>query len=541
MPPRSFILKLLGITFISMLPLWFILDFKWPISSDVIFYATILKTFSAQLWSGDVYPRWLSDTNGGYGSSVFLFYAPLPYYVLSIFEFLSSIDPYGFGRLWIGLTIGLFISGITSYCWLKCLIPETQAQKGALLYVGFPYLFVITYTFFGLSQLWAYALMPLLLHAAHDITKKGWRALPLWIASYGLMAYTHLISTLIFAGIPWLYVVCFSNKKEQLRNAIISGLGVIAGIAIAAWYIVPALINKAYIVVAGFTYDSRFYVSTFFEVHAVIATLVIILPLLGFYIELPAAMRKNVSAHVRFWLVVIMGLFFITTPLSKPLWDSIPQMQYFQGTFRFFMPMIPGVVFISIYWMAHIKTQLLYPAFFVFGLITSTLYSSHTLFFDTIKPIEKRVEHRLIVVPEYQTIWMQRDNIDFQEHIPEEFINLPLATITKGLGKTEVISQSSRHITLHTDITSGNATITLKRFYFPGWVSDKINIKIIESGAMLAVQAPKGTHEITLTIPWFEGEKAGFFISLSTLMLLLGIFLASRLKPVGFSDRLPQP
>src|SRR3954463_8301416 len=71
---------------------------QWPISGDFLFYATALKAFSAQLWSGELYPRWLTEVSAGYGSPVFLFYAPLPFYVGSLFQFMAGWDTYGFYR-----------------------------------------------------------------------------------------------------------------------------------------------------------------------------------------------------------------------------------------------------------------------------------------------------------------------------------------------------------------------------------------------------------------------------------------------------------
>ena len=33
-----------------------------------------------QLWSGELYPRWLLGMNSGFGSPTFFVYGPLPYY-----------------------------------------------------------------------------------------------------------------------------------------------------------------------------------------------------------------------------------------------------------------------------------------------------------------------------------------------------------------------------------------------------------------------------------------------------------------------------
>jgi hypothetical protein len=210
MSPRSFVIKLAAVAFLALLPLWITLALKWPIYTDFLFYSTILKTFSSQLWSGELYPRWLMDTNGGLGSPVFLFYAPLSYYVMSLFEWLSPIDLHGFCRLIIGLTLGLFIAGITSYRWLKTCLPEKQAQTGALLYASFPYLIYISYHGFSFAQIWAVACAPFLLKTAHEVTVSGRKALPIFALSYALLTFIHPLSVIAFGGIPCLYILVFS-------------------------------------------------------------------------------------------------------------------------------------------------------------------------------------------------------------------------------------------------------------------------------------------------------------------------------------------
>lgn len=34
--------------------------------------------FAVQLWQGELYPRWLMEMNGAFGSPVFFFYPPCP-------------------------------------------------------------------------------------------------------------------------------------------------------------------------------------------------------------------------------------------------------------------------------------------------------------------------------------------------------------------------------------------------------------------------------------------------------------------------------
>ncbi|MEQ1789341.1 MAG: hypothetical protein ABL857_02740, partial [Rickettsiales bacterium] len=77
--------------------------------------------------------------NSGFGGPTAIFYGLIPYYIGSLFQFLSAFDPNGLGRALLTMQVSIFIAGITSYHWLKIYVPKKQAEKGALIYAAFPY------------------------------------------------------------------------------------------------------------------------------------------------------------------------------------------------------------------------------------------------------------------------------------------------------------------------------------------------------------------------------------------------------------------
>ena len=355
MPPRRFIVKLVALTAIVTLPLWLMLAFKWPINTDFLVYATILKPFSAQFWAGEFYPRWLMDTNDGFGSPVFLFYSPLAFYIGSMFEWMAPLDPNGYGHVTATMTLAIFACGITSYRWLRAHMTPSLAQEGALIYAGFPYILTILYSSMGVAQLWAMVWLPLLLEAAHDMTQKNWRAVPKFSAAYALLALTHLPTTIVFAVIPCAYVYAFAPRGKYVFYLLLSGIAALLGAAIAAIYLLPALANKPFVSSMHFLDGQLVYSDNFYHPRAVGALLCIVLPLFGLYTELPKAMRKHLFSPVRFWIIVSCAALFMTTPLSKPIWDHVTFLQYLQFPFRFYNAMVPGVVFIALSWLPYMK------------------------------------------------------------------------------------------------------------------------------------------------------------------------------------------
>ena len=58
------------------------------VANDILYHLNWNDLFQQQLFTGDLYPRWLFEMNGGRGSPIFYFYSPLPYYVSAFFALL---------------------------------------------------------------------------------------------------------------------------------------------------------------------------------------------------------------------------------------------------------------------------------------------------------------------------------------------------------------------------------------------------------------------------------------------------------------------
>ena len=59
-------------------------NFPSCVIDDSLLHMSWVQQFSASLSQGYWLPRWLPDSNGGYGSPVFIFYSPLVYYLTAL-------------------------------------------------------------------------------------------------------------------------------------------------------------------------------------------------------------------------------------------------------------------------------------------------------------------------------------------------------------------------------------------------------------------------------------------------------------------------
>ncbi|MGH9429226.1 MAG: hypothetical protein ACRD2L_23330, partial [Terriglobia bacterium] len=62
-------------------------NFQSCVIDDSVLHMSWVQQFSTSLAQGYWLPRWLPDSNGGYGSPVFIFYSPLVYYLTALLKF----------------------------------------------------------------------------------------------------------------------------------------------------------------------------------------------------------------------------------------------------------------------------------------------------------------------------------------------------------------------------------------------------------------------------------------------------------------------
>jgi len=176
-------------------------------TTDSLNHLIMSRHFADQLWSGDLYPRWLHEMNAGLGSPVFQFYAPVSFYITALFRPLLGHDPEGWHQLGLAASLAVIASGFTAYAWLARLAGGRAALIGAVLYMSAPYhLAIDLYQRFFFAELWGFVWMPLVMLYARASMRGGAGALAGLAVSYALLIMTHLPTTLLFSWVPIAYV-----------------------------------------------------------------------------------------------------------------------------------------------------------------------------------------------------------------------------------------------------------------------------------------------------------------------------------------------
>jgi hypothetical protein len=187
--------------------------------------------FTAELAKGHFYPRWFPLANGGAGSATFYFYPPIAFYVSGLLGLLGLST---FASVIGCFALGLILSGYTMFAWLR---GRAHPLLGSLLFMAAPY---HIYDFYGRgaqAEFLAIGLVPLVALGLRRASEKR----PTLLAfAYGGLILTHLPLALL-ASLFLIAPYCLWHGELRRYAA-----PLVLGIAIAAIYLVPALVLDKY-------------------------------------------------------------------------------------------------------------------------------------------------------------------------------------------------------------------------------------------------------------------------------------------------------
>jgi len=352
-------LTLLLLALLAAVPLWTgpgIVNTRGGGDSPFLFFR--LHQLMANLRDGVFPARWMPDAAYGLGYPFFNFYASLPYYFAAIFNFL------GFDLLVsikIVQTLGVVFAGFALYGWARRhFTTRWAAWLAALAYVYAPFHLVNVYVRGdSLSEFYAFIFYPLILWTIDRLfdSTRNW---PLLALAYGGLILAHNVSALIFSPVVVLYVFIYLLKsKIQKPKTKISAvvLGLVLAFALSAFFWLPALGEASLTQVSDVQTTGYFNYSEHFRAANLIQNsigfdyaittapgsnspfamgLVQAIGAVAGLVVLIATWQKD--SHQRFRLFVLIGLAlstFMITPLSKPLWDTLPLLSYSQFPWRF--------------------------------------------------------------------------------------------------------------------------------------------------------------------------------------------------------------
>jgi len=362
----QFLKKYYGLFIVLILSFWAIKSFFIPGFFPMHDDTQVARVFEmGKVLQNGIFPvRWVPDLGYGYGYPIFNFYAPLAYYVGAIFMFL------GFDALIatkIMMVLGVVLAGISMYFLARNFFGEFGGIVSGLFYLYAPYHAIDIYIRGDVAEFWAYAFIPLMFLGFYKVFENSKKQFK--IRAFGVigalgfagMILSHNLTALMVAPfllITVLLLIVFSKKGTRMLNALYLMPYIFLGLALSAFYWIPALAEMKYTnvlsqigggadfrdhfacigqlwnslwgfggSVAGCTDGLSFKIG---KLHVLVSVTVFILTLCVRKIR----KSKNGAIILFSFLGFLLSAFF-TLEASKPIWEAISTMAFFQYPWRF--------------------------------------------------------------------------------------------------------------------------------------------------------------------------------------------------------------
>jgi len=528
------------------------------VGHDVKFHIFQSAQFYKAITSGKLIPNWALDANNGYGSANFLFYSPLSYYVVALFHFfIPSLIAAIICAIW----TSFFLSGITMYLMIKRFTGRTTGLLCAVLYQIFPFHIFDLYLRATLGELFAFIWFPLIFIFLNEIlySENKHTAILGFSLSYAGLVLTHLVSAFIVSGIVIFYILLnyfnISNRKSSTYALASFSLG----LGLTSYFILPIIFEMSYVRIdyihkyffADYRKNFLLQLNTLYADFLTLNSpnrfigllnIASVLELLLFLIVVYILLKKNMDIsnirRLRFSIYMFLLAFFMSTPLSMWLWDSLPLLNTIQFPWRFMAFMEVSLIFLIAIFINEVMNE---RSFAKTGKFRNTLYvvstliiiSLFTIFINNYELPQKTINSILYpekygydsgLPREYTPVWAKEIEQILLQKAPER------VSVLSGTATTETISWQPESRILKVDART-STLLRIATFYYPGWIAEsngkKVRIFIEKNSGTMLIDIKPGRHLLTLKFIDTPLRRTAKYLT-----LLFGLFLFSYIVKV---------
>lgn len=552
--------NLLPVLFVLVLSFWAIKPLFtsgfFPIHDDT----QVARVFEmSKALSDGIFPvRWVSDLGYGYGYPIFNFYAPFAYYVGGLFE-LIGFDALVATKIMIGLS--MVLAGTFMYLFAREFWGKGGGIVAALLYVYAPYHAVDLYVRGDIAELWAYAFIPLVFYGLWNAyTYRQWKYVVIGSVGYAGIILSHNLTAMMvtpFVLVAALLFYIYARQEETIDKPYYPVVILFIGILLSGFYWLPVFTEMQYTNVlsqvgGGADYKDHFVCAwqlwdsqwgfggsthtcidglsyKIGKLHSVLSILSLIAMGVLWKID------KRKFGVVGLFVFALLFSLFLTLSSSKFIWDSFPQMAFFQYPWRF---ILVASFFISFLggagvWLAkrYLSLHILYYCLVGF-VIVIIIYLNSDVFVPQTYLKKTASDYTNTNALQWTT------SIISDEYMPPHFIKphnfnaVPKAKIASQEG-IQILLLKEKTQSIQAEITAKKETdVLIHHAYFPGWHvfidGTQVDFKYFNKGVLVTV--PQGKHTILLMFKQTPFEVAANVLSVTGVLVLVVVIIVQRKK-----------
>ena len=495
--------------------------------------------FADQFRTGILYPRWMPESFDGLGGPTFYFYPPMVFWIDGLLDVVTAgILPVS-QRLAIVALLLLWGSGWAMYAWLRAQpVNHRIALLGSLAYQIAPYHLVDHYIRGAIAEFATYAVLPLVMLGLR-LTAAARPYGPMLLAlAYAALLLSHLPTALLIStiAIP-VYVLFLAWPLDRathpfLLRAAAAGL---LGLGLAAIYLLPAVtlqdwISSENLWTGHYVPGLSLLIAHDWTDPEYTMSIVLLASLGCAAVAVGGLGRRAPAKDAVFWALLCLAGVILVAGFVPWFW-TLPFLSKVQFPYRLLVVAefaAITVLCVSPWRESRLATRLCLivavgASVVAFGLLASgvRLRVEAALRSEIVRPHDAK-EYLPAGYPQHATASYDDLSLDPVKDLP---------LIDCRPQARSCIVTSGHFGDLAIDIDSQNATtVTLRRFFFPGWHLQPLGLLLTPSKPLHLVSfaAPPGRTTLWLRRRSLPIERWAWAIAGVSAALLLGWAAAIR-------------
>ena len=307
---------------------------------------------AAQMRHGTLDPAWTVTAAWNSGEPRFLFYPPLSWILGALLALTMplSATPIAF------TVVALLGSALAMYLLARDYVSTAVAILASAIYIASPYMLFTAFERTAYGELLAAAWIPLLLRAAlrekPTIAGLGIPTALLWLTN--APAAVIGIYTLVFIAVLRIAYELYRRSRAAAQMLLIRfSIGGALGLALAAFYLVPAAYERRFVQVAmaiianmrvednflfGHTgdgpHDQVLHTASLIAVGMLIAAVVALVAAFAPQKRLRTGRDQATTSPLPILAALTLCIAFLLTPISLPIWHHLPELAFLQFPWR---------------------------------------------------------------------------------------------------------------------------------------------------------------------------------------------------------------
>jgi hypothetical protein len=509
---------------------------------DFDFHLASWMEVARQWHAGVLYPRWAALANWGFGEPRFIFYPPASWMLGAALSFIFPWQMVPGVFIWLALTI----AGVSMFTLAREYLPAGDAMAAGVLFAVNPYHLVLVYWRSDFAELLASALIPLaVLFAMRTATEPRRARLPLALVIAGVWLCNAPAAVVVTYAIA-LVLAIVAAREWSARPLISGGVALALGLALVAFYIVPAAFEQGWVNISevlsqGLRIQENFLFTRTADADHTFFNFIISWVAVGVMITTVAAMigiGRLRREHPRLWWVLaamVAVSIILMLPVTLAVWIYLPKLRYVQFPWRCLLVLDVPFAFCLAAAMRRLRgmSKLAAVATALAGLAITGFLLTRSNWWDSGGPADFYEEHfrtgaGYFGVDEYGP--RGSDHYDLNQQAPLVALN----GAEPGSVEVERWTPSRKNFAVR---TPQPATAALRLLNYSAWQVE-VNGKPVrafsnrKTGQML-LALPAGVSRVQVTFATTSDRLWGDAISAVAALALLTAGLASRRRKAG--------